>query len=174
MPAALVRYDARLTEQIAKPADYSKLPPALPSKVPELGPPLPGDRRPAIVKSQQPVTGAYAPPAITPTTRCARKPNRPRHRPCSSARARRRPPRWRNRRPPPHRALPPMRPSTRWPPGRPRRRPSLPTRPPCRTGKTRRRRFRKPEPRKPVIPAIWPCRLHRISSWPVRSSPGRW
>jgi type IV secretion system protein VirB10 len=34
------------------PADYSKLPP----KVPELGPPLPGDLGPAIVKSQQPAT----------------------------------------------------------------------------------------------------------------------
>ena len=32
------------------PSDYSKLP----AKVPELGPPLPGDLGPAIVKSQQP------------------------------------------------------------------------------------------------------------------------
>ncbi len=39
------------------PSDYSKLPP----KVPELGPPLPGDLGPAIVKSQQPVTPTYAP-----------------------------------------------------------------------------------------------------------------
>jgi type IV secretory pathway VirB10-like protein len=75
----------------ALPADYSKLPPALPPKVPELGPPLPGDLGPAIVKSQQPVTATYAPPAMSLTTRCARKPNRPRPRPCSSARARRRP-----------------------------------------------------------------------------------
>ena len=44
------------------PADYSKLPP----KVPELGPPLPGDLGPAIVKSQQPVTPAYAPPGHDP------------------------------------------------------------------------------------------------------------
>ena len=40
------------------PADYSKLPPA----VPELGPPLPGDLGPAIVRSKQPVTAAYAAP----------------------------------------------------------------------------------------------------------------
>ncbi|MGE4438881.1 TrbI/VirB10 family protein [Achromobacter sp.] len=44
------------------PADYSKLPP----KVPELGPPLPGDLGPAIVRSQQPVTPAYAPPGHDP------------------------------------------------------------------------------------------------------------
>ena len=44
------------------PSDYSKLPP----KVPELGPPLPGDLGPAIVKSQQPVTPAYAPPGHDP------------------------------------------------------------------------------------------------------------
>ncbi len=44
------------------PADYSKLSP----KVPELGPPLPGDLGPAIVKSQQPVTPAYAPPGHDP------------------------------------------------------------------------------------------------------------
>jgi type IV secretion system protein TrbI len=43
------------------PSDYSKLP-----KVPELGPPLPGDLGPAIVKSQQPVTPAYAPPSHDP------------------------------------------------------------------------------------------------------------
>jgi hypothetical protein len=46
----------------ALPADYSKLPP----KVPELGPPLPGDLGPAIVKSQQPVTAAYAAPGHDP------------------------------------------------------------------------------------------------------------
>ncbi|MFP6559198.1 TrbI/VirB10 family protein [Paraburkholderia sp. B3] len=40
------------------PADYSKLPP----KVPELGPPLPGDLGPAIVKSQPPVVASYTPP----------------------------------------------------------------------------------------------------------------
>ena len=43
------------------PSDYSKLP-----KVPELGPSLPGDLGPAIVKSQQPVTPAYAPPGHDP------------------------------------------------------------------------------------------------------------
>jgi type IV secretion system protein VirB10 len=41
------------------PADYSKLPP----QVPVLGPPLPGDLGPAIVKSQQP---AYTPPGHAP------------------------------------------------------------------------------------------------------------
>lgn len=40
------------------PADDSRLP----AKVPELGPPLPGDLGPAIVKSQQPVTPTYALP----------------------------------------------------------------------------------------------------------------
>jgi len=44
------------------PADYSKLPP----KVPELGPPLPGDLGPAIVNSQQPAVAAYAPPGHDP------------------------------------------------------------------------------------------------------------
>ncbi len=44
------------------PSDYSKLPP----KVPELGPPLPGDLGPAIVKSQQPVTATYAAPGHDP------------------------------------------------------------------------------------------------------------
>ena len=43
------------------PSDYSKLP-----KVPELGPPLPGDLGPASVKSQQPVTPTYAPPGHDP------------------------------------------------------------------------------------------------------------
>ncbi|RLK57612.1 type IV secretion system protein VirB10 [Stenotrophomonas rhizophila] len=56
----------------ALPADYSKLPPASPASpptvptVPELGPPLPGDLGPAIVKSQQPVTAAYAAPDNDP------------------------------------------------------------------------------------------------------------
>ncbi len=50
----------------ALPTDYSKLPPALPPTVPELGPPLPGDLGPAIVKSQQPVTATYAPPGHDP------------------------------------------------------------------------------------------------------------
>ncbi len=43
------------------PSDYSKLP-----KVPELGPPLPGDLGPAIVNSQQPVVAAYAAPGHDP------------------------------------------------------------------------------------------------------------
>ena len=43
------------------PSDYSKLP-----KVPQLGPPLPGDLGPAIVASQQPVTPTYAPPGHDP------------------------------------------------------------------------------------------------------------
>lgn len=50
----------------ALPADYSKLPLPLPASVPELGPPLPGDLGPAIVKSQQPVTAAYAAPGHDP------------------------------------------------------------------------------------------------------------
>ena len=44
------------------PTDYSKLPP----QVPELGPPLPGDLGPAIVKSQQPVAPTYTPPGQDP------------------------------------------------------------------------------------------------------------
>jgi len=44
------------------PADYSKLPPA----VPTLGPPLPGDLGPAIVKAQQPAVASYAPPGSDP------------------------------------------------------------------------------------------------------------
>ena len=44
------------------PADYSKLPP----KIPELGPPLPGDLGPAIVNSQQPAVAAYAAPGHDP------------------------------------------------------------------------------------------------------------
>jgi len=44
------------------PSDYSKLPP----KVPELGPPLPGDLGPAIVNSQQAAVAAYAAPAHDP------------------------------------------------------------------------------------------------------------
>ncbi len=44
------------------PTDYSKLPPPLPAKVPELGPPLPGDLGPAIVRSQQPAVASYTPP----------------------------------------------------------------------------------------------------------------
>lgn len=48
------------------PTDYSKLPRALSPQVPELGPPLPGDLGPAIVKSQQPVTPTYTPPGHAP------------------------------------------------------------------------------------------------------------
>ncbi len=44
------------------PSDYSKLP----TKVPELGPPLPGDLGSAIVASQQPVVPTYAPPGQDP------------------------------------------------------------------------------------------------------------
>jgi type IV secretion system protein TrbI len=44
------------------PADYSKLPPA----VPALGPPLPGDLGPAIVKAQQPAVASYAPSGADP------------------------------------------------------------------------------------------------------------
>jgi len=43
------------------PVDYSKLPPTLPLNVPELGPPLPGDLGPAIVRSQQPAVAGYGP-----------------------------------------------------------------------------------------------------------------
>ncbi|WCM85504.1 TrbI/VirB10 family protein [Acidovorax sp. NCPPB 3859] len=46
----------------ALPKDYSQLPPAAPN-VPELGPPLPGDLGPAILKAQQqPAVATYAPP----------------------------------------------------------------------------------------------------------------
>ncbi|HHP0399356.1 TPA: TrbI/VirB10 family protein [Pseudomonas aeruginosa] len=48
------------------PTDYSKLPPALPPDVPELGPPLPGDLGPAIVNSQQPAVAAYGAPGHGP------------------------------------------------------------------------------------------------------------
>jgi len=44
------------------PADYSKLSP----KVPELGPPLPGDLGPAIVRSQQQVVPTYTAPGEDP------------------------------------------------------------------------------------------------------------
>ncbi|HEY1077087.1 MAG TPA: TrbI/VirB10 family protein [Fontimonas sp.] len=44
------------------PADYSKLSP----KVPELGPPLPGDLGPAIVRSQQQAVPVYAAPGEDP------------------------------------------------------------------------------------------------------------
>ena len=44
------------------PSDYSKLP----ASVPELGPPLPGDLGPAIVKSQSPAVASYSPPGHDP------------------------------------------------------------------------------------------------------------
>lgn len=47
------------------PTDYSQLPPALPSEVPELGPLLPGDLGPAIDNAQQPAVG-YALPGHDP------------------------------------------------------------------------------------------------------------
>src|SRR5690606_18247421 len=46
------------------PADYSKLPSALPPQVPELGPPLPGDLGPAILRSQSAVS--YTPAGHAP------------------------------------------------------------------------------------------------------------
>ncbi|CAJ0796568.1 TrbI/VirB10 family protein [Ralstonia holmesii] len=46
------------------PADYAKLPTK--PEVPPLGPPLPGDLGPAIVKSQPPVVANYAPPGHDP------------------------------------------------------------------------------------------------------------
>ena len=45
------------------PADYGGL---RPSEVPRLGPPLPGDLGPAIVKAQGPVEPGYAPPGHDP------------------------------------------------------------------------------------------------------------
>ncbi|MGY2488419.1 TrbI/VirB10 family protein [Cupriavidus sp. CP313] len=53
------------------PADYSKLRPALPPHVPELGPPLPGDLGPAIVKSQQPAEASYSAPGQDPAAQDA-------------------------------------------------------------------------------------------------------
>ena len=104
--------------------------------MPELGPPLPGDLGPAIVKSQQPVTPTYAPPGHDPEDarrkeadaaaastvffRAGQQGKAAAHRrtaaPGSALRA-----------------------STRSPLGQPRRRPSHPTRLPCKTGKTRKR-----------------------------------
>jgi type IV secretory pathway VirB10-like protein len=119
------------------PADYSKLPP----KVPELGPPLPGDVGPAIVKSQQPVTPTYAPPGHDPEDARRKEADaaaassvffRSGNQGKATAPARRKPLRLR--------PAVPWRASTRWPLGRPRRRPSHPIPPPCRTGKTRKRR----------------------------------
>ncbi|WP_454557378.1 hypothetical protein [Paracoccus kondratievae] len=48
------------------PTDYSQLPPALPSEVPERGLPLPGDPGPAIVNAQRQPAVAYAPPRHDP------------------------------------------------------------------------------------------------------------
>ena len=116
------------------PADYSKLPPA----VPELGPPLPGDLGPAIVRSKQPVTAAYAAPGHDPNDALRKeaeaaaassvffRSGAQKAAPVAQSQVAA------------ARASPPMRRSTRWRLGRPRRRPSLPTRPPYRTGKTRK------------------------------------
>ena len=135
------------------PADYSKLP----VKVPELGPPLPGDLGPAIVKSQQPVTPVYAPPGHDPedarrkeadaaaaSTVFFQSGGQKTAAPTQAATAG------------PGSALAAFDPL-----GQPRRRPSSPTRPPRRTGRTRRRLSRKPVLRKPAIPAICKCRLRR-------------
>ena len=67
-PAELFNVDrVSRSEGLGKlPTDYSKLPPPLPAPVPELGPPLPGDLGPAIVKSQQPVVPSYSPPGHDP------------------------------------------------------------------------------------------------------------
>lgn len=48
------------------PADYSQLPPPTLSQPPELGPPLPGDLGPAIVRSQRPAAPTYTPPGHDP------------------------------------------------------------------------------------------------------------
>ncbi len=119
------------------PADYSKLPP----KVPELGPPLPGDLGPAIVNSQQPAVAAYAAPGHDPNDALRKEAEAAA---ASSvffrsgvAKPR---PRWRRQRRVYLARQARSRPSIRSPPGRPRRQRSPPTRLPCRTGKTRRRR----------------------------------
>jgi type IV secretory pathway VirB10-like protein len=67
-PAELFNVDrVSRSEGLGKlPTDYSKLPPPVPAAVPELGPPLPGDLGPAIVKSQQPVVPSYSPPGQDP------------------------------------------------------------------------------------------------------------
>lgn len=67
-PAELFNVDrVSRSEGLGKlPTDYSKLPPTLPAAVPELGPPLPGDLGPAIVKSQQPVVPSYSPSGYDP------------------------------------------------------------------------------------------------------------
>jgi len=49
------------------PSDYSKMPPALPPDVPQLGAPLPGDLRPAILKAEQQTQGyGYQQPGHDP------------------------------------------------------------------------------------------------------------
>lgn len=48
------------------PADYSQLPRTTLTRPPELGPPLPGDLGPAIVKSQRPAAPSYAAPGHDP------------------------------------------------------------------------------------------------------------
>ena len=48
------------------PADYSQLPPTKVAQPPELGPPLPGDLGPAILKSQRPAAPIYTPAGQDP------------------------------------------------------------------------------------------------------------
>jgi len=62
-PTELYNVDrvARSEELDQLPKDYSGLPPKPAASVPTLGPPLPGDLGPAIVKSQPPVVANYAP-----------------------------------------------------------------------------------------------------------------
>jgi type IV secretory pathway VirB10-like protein len=49
------------------PADYSQLPPTALAQPPELGPPLPGDLGPVIVRSQRSAASSYMPPRLDPT-----------------------------------------------------------------------------------------------------------
>ena len=134
------------------PSDYSKL-----RKVPELGPPLPGDLGTAIVKSQQPV---YGPPGHDPEDALR----------CSSARPASVPQLRLQARLAPHRApwLLAWRASIRWRQARLRRPPSLPIQRLFKTGKIRKRDSRKPELRKPAIPATCKCRHPPTRSWQGR------
>ena len=79
------------------PADYSKLPPA----VPELGPPLPGDLGPAIVRSKQPVTAAYAAPGHDPNDALRKEAEAAAASSVFFRSGAQRPRRWRSRRSPP-------------------------------------------------------------------------
>ena len=120
------------------PADYSKLPP----KLPELGPPLPGDLGPAIVNSQQPVTPGYAPPSHDPEDALRNEADAAAassvfFRSGGQGQAAATVAQAAPGAPGGASTLAAFDPS---PLGRPRLRPSLPTRPPRRTGKTRRKR----------------------------------